>query len=64
MKPVFTIAPMRKYIRKHIISGKTEIVRVSNRNHLTSEHHQKLLNLNDEEYEYIYVEECQDNFIE
>ena len=64
MKQNVTIVPMRKYIQINIKSGRSEVVRVSNRNHLTPEYHQKLLNLNDTEHEYIYLEECADNLFE
>ena len=47
--------PTRKYKRTNKITGKSEIVTVTNRNSLSIEKHLELLNLND--LDYIYTEE-------
>ena len=41
-----------KYKQTNIITGKTEIVIVTNQNNLTTQEHLKLLNLNSEIYQY------------
>ena len=46
--------PTRKYKRRNKITGKSEIVTVTNRNNLSIEKHLELLNLND--LDYIYTE--------
>lgn len=43
---------VRHYVRKNRITGETEEVTVSNRNMLSEEEHLRLLNLNDNAYEY------------
>lgn len=45
----------RKYKRTNKITGKSEIVTVTNRNNLSIEKHLELLNQND--LDYIYTEE-------
>ena len=47
--------PTIKYKRINKITGKSEIVTVTNRNNLSIEKHLELLNLND--LDYIYTEE-------
>ena len=47
--------PTRKYKRTNKITGKSEIVTVTNRNNLSIEKHLELLNLND--LDYIYTKE-------
>ncbi len=44
---------VRKYLRHNKSTKKEEIVSVSNVNNLSVEKHMELLNLNDENYEYI-----------
>lgn len=44
---------VRKYLRRNKKTQEEEIVSVSNRNGLTVEKHMELLNLNDDEHEYI-----------
>ena len=44
---------VRKYLRRDKNTQEEEIVSVSNRNGLTVEKHMELLNLNDDEHEYI-----------
>ena len=52
---IYTELPTRKYKRTNKITGKSEIVTVTNRNNLSIEKHLELLNLND--LDYIYTEE-------
>ena len=47
MNYIYTELPTRKYKRTNIITGKTEIVTVTNKNNLPIEKHLYLLNLND-----------------
>lgn len=44
---------VRKYIRRNRTTLEEEIVSVSNSNNLSIEDHMALLNLNDEQYEYL-----------
>ncbi len=44
---------VRKYLRRDKSTGREEVVSVSNVNNLSVEKHMELLNLNDENYEYI-----------
>ncbi len=44
---------VRKYLRRNRKTEEEEIVSVSNLNNLSVEKHMELLNLNDENYEYI-----------
>ena len=48
MNYIYTEIPTRKYKRTNIITGKTEIVTVTNKNNLPIEKHLELLNLNDQ----------------
>lgn len=59
-KIYFSIVNVRKYLRVDKVTGKSEIVPVTNRNALTVERHMELLNLNDEEH--IYLECIEDDF--
>ena len=43
----------RKYLRRNRETLEEETVTVSNRNNLSVEEHMRLLNLNDDKYEYI-----------
>ena len=52
---IYTELPTRKYKRTNKITGKSEIVTVTNRNNLSIERHLELLNQND--LDYIYTEE-------
>ena len=52
---ICTELPTRKYKRTNKITGKSEIVTVTNRNNLPIEKHLELLNQND--LDYIYTEE-------
>lgn len=52
---IYTELPTRKYKRTNKITGKSEIVTVTNRNNLSIEKHLELLNQND--LDYIYTEE-------
>ena len=52
---IYMELPTRKYKRTNKITGKSEIVTVTNRNNLSIEKHLELLNLND--LNYIYTEE-------
>ncbi len=52
---IYMELPTRKYKRTNKITGKSEIVTVTNRNNLSIEKHLELLNLND--LDYIYTEE-------
>ena len=52
---IYTELPTRKYKRTNKITGKSEIVTVTNRNNLSIEKHLELLNQND--LDYIYIEE-------
>ena len=52
---IYIELPTRKYKRTNKITGKSEIVTVTNRNNLSIEKHLELLNLND--LDYIYTEE-------
>ena len=56
----FSLVNVRKYLRVDKVTGKSEIVPVTNRNVLPVDRHMELLNLNDEEH--IYVECVEDNF--
>ena len=51
---IYMESPTRKYKRTNKITGKSEIVTVTNRNNLSIEKHLELLNLND--LDYIYTE--------
>ena len=51
---IYMELPTRKYKRTNKITGKSEIVTVTNRNNLLIEKHLELLNLND--LDYIYTE--------
>ena len=51
---IYMELPTRKYKRTNKITGKSEIVTVTNRNNLSIEKHLELLNLND--LDYIYTE--------
>ncbi len=44
---------VRKYLRRNRKTEEEEVVSVSNLNNLSVERHMELLNLNDENYEYI-----------
>lgn len=44
---------VRKYLRRDKSTKKEEVVSVSNVNDLSVEKHMELLNMNDENYEYI-----------
>lgn len=44
---------VRKYLRRNKSTKEEEVVSVSNLNNLSVEKHMELLNLNDENYEYI-----------
>ncbi len=59
-KIYFSLVNVRKYLRVDKVTGKSEIVPVTNRNSLTVERHMELLNLNDEEH--IYLECIEDDF--
>lgn len=59
-KIYFSLVNVRKYLRVDKVTGKSEIVPVTNRNVLPVDRHMELLNLNDEEH--IYVECVEDNF--
>ena len=48
MNYIYKELPTRKYKRTNIITGKTEIVTVTNKNNLPIEKHLELLNLNDQ----------------
>lgn len=52
---IYTELQTKKYKRINKITGKSEIVTVTNRNNLSIEKHLELLNLND--LDYIYTEE-------
>lgn len=52
---IYIELPTRKYKRTNKITGKSEIVTVTNRNNLSIEKHLELLNQND--LDYIYTEE-------
>lgn len=52
----YTQLPTRKYQRTNLITGKTEIVTVTNRNNLSIKKHLYLLNLNDQDYSYSEIE--------
>ena len=52
---IYTELQTRKYKRTNKITGKSEIVTVTNRNNLSIEKHLELLNQND--LDYIYTEE-------
>ena len=52
---IYMKLPTRKYKRTNKITGKSEIVTVTNRNNLSIEKHLELLNQND--LDYIYTEE-------
>ena len=52
---IYTELPTRKYKRTNKITGKSEIVTVTNRNNLPIEKHLELLNQYD--LDYIYTEE-------
>ena len=52
---IYMELPTRKYKRTNKITGKSEIVTVTNKNNLSIEKHLELLNLND--LDYIYTEE-------
>ena len=52
---IYMELPTRKYKRTNKITGKSEIVTVTNRNNISIEKHLELLNLND--LDYIYTEE-------
>ena len=52
---IYMELPTRKYKQTNKITGKSEIVTVTNRNNLSIEKHLELLNLND--LDYIYTEE-------
>ena len=54
---IYMELPTRKYKRTNKITGKSEIVTVTNRNNLSIEKHLELLNLNDLDYIYTYIEE-------
>lgn len=58
-KIYFSLVNVRKYLRVDKVTGKSEIVPVTNRNALTVERHMELLNLNDEEH--IYLECIEDD---
>ena len=47
---IYMELPTRKYKRTNKITGKSEIVTVTNRNNLSIEKHLELLNLNDLDY--------------
>ena len=51
---IYMELPTRKYKRTNKITGKSEIVTVTNRNNQSKEKHLELLNLND--LDYIYTE--------
>lgn len=53
---IYTELPTRKYQRTNLITGKTEIVTVTNRNNLSIKKHLYLLNLNDQDYSYSEIE--------
>ena len=55
MNYIYTELQTRKYKRTNIITCKTEIVTVTNKNNLSIEKHLELLNQND--LDYIYTEE-------
>lgn len=59
-KIYFNLVNVRKYLRVDKETGKSEVVSVTNRNALSTEHHIELLNLNDERY--IYLDCVEDNF--
>ena len=52
---IYTELQTKKYKRTNKITGKSEIVTVTNRNNLSIEKHLELLNLNG--LDYIYTEE-------
>ena len=54
---IYMELPTRKYKRTNKITGKSEIVTMTNRNNLSIEKHLELLNLNDLDYIYTYTEE-------
>ena len=49
---IYMELPTRKYKRTNKITGKSEIVTVTNRNNLSIEKHLELLNQNDLDYTY------------
>ena len=49
---IYIEVPTRKYKRTNKITGKSEIVTVTNRNNLSIEKHLELLNQNDLDYTY------------
>lgn len=49
---IYMELPTRKYKRTNKITGKSEIVTVTNRNNLSIEKHLELLNLNDKNNTY------------
>ena len=49
---IYMELPTRKYKRTNKITGKSEIVTVTNRNNLSVQKHLNLLNLNDPDYLY------------
>ena len=54
---IYMELPTRKYRRTNKITGKSEIVIVTNRNNISIEKHLELLNLNDLDYIYTYTKE-------
>lgn len=49
---IYTELSTRKYQRTNLLTGKTEIVTVTNKNNLPVKKHLNLLNLNDPDYIY------------
>lgn len=49
---IYQELPTRKYKRTNLLTNKSEIVTVTNKNNLSVQQHLKLLNLNDPNYIY------------
>ncbi|MCR5107407.1 MAG: hypothetical protein K6B28_04515 [Lachnospiraceae bacterium] len=53
MNIIFNETEVRRYLVRDRKTGETSTVRVSNRNNIPVEEHMRILNLNDEEHEYL-----------
>ena len=60
-KIYFNFVNVRKYLREDKVTGKREVVSVTNQNALSVERHMELLNLNDEDH--IYLDCVEDNLL-
>ena len=49
---IYQELPTRKYKRTNLLTNKSEIVTVTNKNNLSTQQHLKLLNLNDPNHIY------------